>query len=237
MSQGLLIIIVCIVYLLLVTLLIRTDKPIWPATVSGYFLGGGLATLAARSKKQTLSSKNIVVDTLNLTHWLKRKQVPSKTLELCDIISAIDQTAPLLRQRYTDRIIYVTKDRETRDGGAELARTLYKLAAHRNRVYIHLVERYEHLAKPQKTEKHATLGRDDFYLMMVASRLNCPVLSRDRFRDLADMKGGHLDKFHVYSYTPFTPWPERNYVNPAAADFARLRRPVTVDYSEALPLL
>jgi hypothetical protein len=237
MSQGFLTTIVLIVFLLLVALLICADRPLSPAALSGYFGGGRVTTHAARSKQQTLSSKSIVVDTLNLAHWLKRKHAPSRTLELRDIIAAIDQTAPLLRHRYTDRIIYVTKDRETRDGGAESTRTLYKLAAHRNRVYIHLVERYEHLEKPKKPEKHATLGRDDFYLILIASRLNCPVLSRDRFRDLADMKSGHLAKFHVYSYTPLQPWPERNYVNPAAADFTRVRRPITVDYSEALPLL
>jgi hypothetical protein len=65
-------------------------------------------------------------------------------------------------------------------------------------------------------------------------KFNCPVLSLDRFRDLVDMKAGHLDKFHVYSYSPFKAYPERDYVNPTAPEYARMVRPLTVDFSSVL---
>ena len=184
-------------------------------------------------KERALQSKNLVVDTLNLTHWLKRR-TSLKTVDLCDIIAAIDETAPVLRKRYTGRVIFVTKDRETRVEKEALvrARKLYQATARRNGVYINIVERLPGDAKSSKS--HAAFGRDDFYLIMLAWKLNCPVLSRDRFRDLCDMKTGHLDKFHVYAYSPVKDLPDRDYVNPAAAEFSLMRRPALIDYSDIL---
>ena len=210
-----------------------------PLIIAGAEKDGHGRALSPRRRK-ALESENIVVDTLNLAHWLRRR-APLKTVELCDIISAIDETAPTLRQKYSGRIIYVTKDRETyvEKEKAERVRALYQAASRRNGVYINVVEK---LQTPEvlptdspATKPHAALGRDDFYLIMLAWKLNCSVLSRDRFRDLKDMKSGHLDKFHVYSYSPVKDLPDRDYVNPVAAEFARMRRPTTVDYADVFP--
>lgn len=199
---------------------------------------------AAKSRKaRALESENLVVDTLNLAHWLKRR-APLKTVETCDILAAIEKTAPILRRSYSGRIIYVTKDRETRaeKADAERLRALYQATARRCKVYVNVVERLPReedepdTRRHRKGKSHAALGRDDFYLIMLAWKYNCPVLSRDRFRDLADMKAD-LDPFHVYSYSPVKLLPERDFVNPAAAEFRKMRRPASVDYPAALPHL
>jgi hypothetical protein len=190
-------------------------------------------------RKAALQSKNLVVDTLNLAHWLRRR-APLKKVDLCDILSAIDESAPIIRKKYTGRIIYVTKDRESPETSVEKARSraLYQSAARRNGVYVDVVERLPtDIARSSSSRRkpHSGLGRDDFYLIVKSWKLNCPVLSRDRFRDLSEMKGGHLEKFRVYSYSPFTSLPSHDYVNPTAVEFAHMGRPVTVDYSEVLP--
>jgi len=228
-----LVILVC----LLATVLVSRGAARW----KGPYARKTLAAVSAgaeqsRSRKErALRSKNLVVDTLNLAHWLRRRS-PLKTVDLCDIVATIDETALVLRQRYPGRVIFVTKDRETRvdQGALARARAVYQAAAKRNRVYINVVERLPGDAKAS-SKSHAALGRDDFYLIMLAWKLGCSVLSRDRFRDLPDMKAGHLDKFHVYAYSPVKDLPERDYVNPAAAEFARMQRPALVDYSDVLP--
>jgi len=179
--------------------------------------------------------QTLVVDTLNLTHWLRRR-APPKRVETCDILAAIEATAPTLRRLYPGRVIYVTKDRETRvdKARAQRLRALYQAAARCDRVYVHVVERLPGDAPRGRRSRHAALGRDDFYLIMLARKFRSPVLSRDRFRDLPDMKGGHLQSFQVFSYSPHRRLPERDFVNPAAAEFRRMRRPTTVDYSEVL---
>jgi hypothetical protein len=120
-------------------------------------------------------------------------------------------------------------------------RALYQAAANRCKVYINVVERLPDddtgVQPKTKNTSHAVLGRDDFYLIMLTWKYNCPVLSRDRFRDLADMKSGDLNSFHVYSYSPVKILPERDFVNPTAAEFQRMRRPASVDYSDVLPHL
>lgn len=200
----------------------------------------GAEPLSPRRRK-ALESEDIVVDTLNLTHWLRRR-TPLKKVDICDIISAIDETAPILRSRYPGRVIYVTKDRETAtDESTARFRALYQAAAKRNKVYVNVVERIPDASSTRASTRastrthHAALGRDDFYIIMLSWKLNCAVLSRDRFHDLADMKAGHLDSFQVYSYAPFRSAAERDFVNPSAPEFRRMWRPTIVDYTKVLP--
>jgi hypothetical protein len=213
------------------TVVERLAKPFHP-----FLLGGAAQTRKARA----LKSENLVVDTLNLTHWLKRR-TPLKRVETCDILAAIERTAPILRSCYPGRIIYVTKNRETRAAkvDSERLRALYQAIARRCNVYVNVVERLPgeedepDTLRRQKGKSHASLGRDDFYLIMLAWKYNCPVLSRDRFRDLAGMKAD-LDPFHVYLFSPVKLMPERDFVNPAAAEFRKMGRPASVDYPEVL---
>ena len=136
-------------------------------------------------------------------------------------------------------MVYVTKDRETLASAEVTARrrAMYQAVARQCGVYVHVVERLPPRvgeAAPRRPKSHSALGRDDFYLIMLAWRYRCPVLSQDRFRDLPDMKGGLLDPFHVFSYPPGTRPRERDFVNPAAPEFGRMRRPVALEFAEVL---
>ncbi len=115
-------------------------------------------------------SPHIVVDTLNLTHWLRgsgpgRGREPTgeeprakaagaaktkpRPLELVDIIAAIDQTAAPLRAQFPGKVMYVVKDRESQINTPEV-RAAYKSAADRNQVWIYDVEQYSE--PPLKSE-------------------------------------------------------------------------------------
>ena len=192
---------------------------------------------AAKSRKaRALESENVVIDTLNLTHWLRRRS-PLKRVETCDILAAIEETAPIIRRRSPGRVIYVTKDREVKASKEKAARlrAQYQTVARRCGVYVSVVERRPGETKSERAEKsHSSLGRDDFYLIMLAWRYNCPVLSQDHYRDLDTMKSGDLAPFHVFSYSPVKTLPERDFVNPAAAEFRRMRRPAGVYFAEVL---
>ncbi len=193
---------------------------------------GGAAAAARRgeaARQKARASENLVVDTLNLAHWLRRG-APSGGVGLPDILAAIDATAPALRRRHPGRVVYVTKGRESAEAPSPRAHAQYRAAAHRNGVYVAVVER---APGARKAKGHAALGRDDFYMMFLAGRMGCAVLTRDRFRDLPEMKAGGLGRFNVRVYAPGGD--QVDYVNPAAPEFRRLRRPAAVDYLEALP--
>lgn len=179
--------------------------------------------------------RSLVVDTLNLAHWLRRKSPPAP-VGTCEALAAIEETAPLLRPQFPDQLIYVVKTREARRSPAEAAQTraLYQAAARRAEVRVDLVE---HLPDPPAPRPggHAALGRDDFYALLRAWRLGAGVLSRDRFRDLDAMRGGQLPPFHVYRFTPWGVAPGRDFVTASAAEFRRLRRPPRYEPAALLP--
>lgn len=187
---------------------------------------------AAEKGRPPGGQENLIVDTLNLTHWLRPR---APRIAICDVIAAIDETAAPLRARFPGRVIYVTKERESgRREKAERERALFQAAARRNKVYIDVVERLPSDVA-DKQRPHAALGRDDFYLIMLAWKYRSGVLSRDRFRDLSEMKTGALPPFHVFKFSPHKDLAERDFVNPAAAEFARMGRPKTYDYEDVLP--
>lgn len=211
--------------------------------------GAGGARGGAEAPGSVLpGGENVVVDALNLAHWLRRRRKGAPgapRVGVCDVLAAVETTAPLLRRLYPGRVVYVTKTREARAGAGATARlrALYQAAARRCGVHIHVVERLpDEAGAPDAVAAaarrgHSALGRDDFYLLMLARDYRAPVLSHDRFRDLPDMKAGGLAPFHVFGYSPVRTVPARDFVNPAAAEFRRLRRPVLVDFPSVLPHL
>ncbi|MDE2100889.1 MAG: hypothetical protein KGL39_26820 [Patescibacteria group bacterium] len=169
---------------------------------------------------------HIVVDTLNLTHHLNSTSA-SRYIKLDDVIRTIDETAPVLRKRYGDRVMYVTKDRETELNAPDV-RVKYSDAAKRNGVYVFVVERYEPAGARQVS--HAARGRDDFMLAVLAAQYKCPVLSNDKFRDF-DAFRSDVEPFHVYEFAYWRALPERLFIRPASPAYRRIRRPFTVGYA------
>ena len=97
------------ILLLVILALILVHLGISKMRGAGKTTGGD--SIAKKQRQQKKDSENIVVDTLNLTHWLRRR-TPLKKAKLCDTIAAIDETAEMLRERFPGQVIYVTKDRK-----------------------------------------------------------------------------------------------------------------------------
>lgn len=182
------------------------------------------------------ASKHIVVDTLNLTHWLRSRQAgpaappgppAAAAIGRAEIISAVDRTAPALKLRHPGQVIYVLKDRETQFN-EQAAHDEFQAAAVRNGVYISVAERYaDPPAGAAPSQAHSSRGRDDFYMGLLAHRYRCAVLTGDRLRDFADFRAT-IPPFHVMEYAFWRRLPHRDFVRPDAAAFARVRKPRTV---------
>jgi hypothetical protein len=144
--------------------------------------------------------------------------------------AAIDGAAPRLKLRHPGRVMFVVKD-----GEGALAtparRAALQAAAARNGVYVYAAERYADPPAGSASSRaaaaagvHSARGRDDFLAAVLAFRWRCPVLTEDRFRDFAEFRAT-VRPFHVFEFAFWRATPARDFVDPASAAFARLRRP------------
>jgi hypothetical protein len=175
---------------------------------------------------RTTVPTHIVIDTLNLTHWLHSKAPLSPEA----IASTIDETAPILLSRYKGRVMYVLKDRESQFND-EKARKVYQDAAKRNGVYVYIAERYPDPPKGVKiSTEHSARGRDDFYISLLANRWRCPVLTEDRMRDFSSFRGT-IQPFHVYEFAFWRDLPNREFIRPESAAWRQLKKPRMIRYN------
>ncbi|MFA6166482.1 MAG: hypothetical protein WC700_07705 [Gemmatimonadaceae bacterium] len=193
--------------------------------------------LAARRRRGVVGGapprgEHVVVDTLNLAHWLQGPQSGQPRLTAEAIVDAVDRTAPALKLRWPGRVMYVLKDRETalNDEGV---RARLAEAAKRNGVYIIVAERY---ADPPSSAaapaEHSSRGRDDFLMALLAHQWRCPVLTDDRLRDF-DRFRATVSPFQYYEFAFWRELPAREFVRPDSPAHARLRRPRTLRYDSA----
>ena len=198
---------------------------------------------------------DVVIDTLNLTHHLLdlgilqeadagvarafgyKSPGAGRRITKCTIIAAIRYSAPVLRERFPGRIIYVIKDRDT-IANTPNTRTFYQRAAREANVHIHMVEKPKDAAarlswQPagETSTTHQRAGRDDFYLGLLAWKLRCGALTEDRMRDFEKLKT-EVDSFVVYEMTPWGERPVKNFVNPGARDYARVFAPTRLRFEE-----
>lgn len=206
--------ILCIVVVVLIILLACVLFPPHKLVIGG-----------ARKTKDT----HIIVDTLNLTHWRITKAKSSKHITLDDVIRTIDETSAEIRKKFPDRVIFVTKDRET-DLNTPETRIKYADAAKRNGVYVYVVEKYE-IQGSDKQKSHSARGRDDFMLAVLANQYKCPVLSGDKFRDFDSFRSD-VEPFHVYEFAYWRSLPERSYIRPSSSAYRKIRRPYTLTYEK-----
>ena len=193
-------------------------------TVRGQTVVGG-----ARRKLDYTKSPHIVIDTLNLTHWITpetdTKITPDK------IVATIDATADILKNRHPGRVMYVMKDRDSRFN-TQAARDLYKAAADRNKVYIYIAERYVDPPKGvTKSDEHSALGRDDFFIALLTRKWRCAALTEDWYRDFDSFRAT-LQPFHVYEFAFWRDGPYRDYIRPESEDYGKVRRPRMVRFSD-----
>lgn len=211
---GIAIVVILIVCVIVMAIIVRNASAIHSVKLGG----------VARSRQK---SPHVVVDTLNLTHWMhttsdKRANITTKT-----IIKTIEETAPAIRAQYPGRIMYVVKDRESVLNDPDM-RVAYAEAATAHNVYIYVVERYEEPPNSStKAATHSSRGRDDLYMAILARRWKCSVLTEDRFRDF-DKFREEVEPFHVYEFAFWRTLPEREYVRPDA--LLGLKRPPSIRY-------
>jgi hypothetical protein len=139
-----------------------------------------------------------------------------------------------LRKLYTDRVVFVVKDRESIANDEE-TRASYAKAARDVSVSVHIVERYGPSGRvgvggrgrsgakplPPLGAEHAAKARDDFYMAYLAQKLRCPIMTRDKLRDFASFRGS-VPPFHVYVYDFWRDLPEREFINPTTL---KVRKP------------
>jgi hypothetical protein len=204
------------------------------AAAGGRAAGGACGGASGRPRRgpDSARSPHLVVDTLNLAHWLHRDGALPITTAL--IIETIDRTAPILRRRHEGRIMYVLKDQESRFNDEE-ARLAYKQAADRNKVYVLVAERYPDPPKGATlSAEHSARGRDDFFMSVMAHRWRCAVLTEDRLRDFEEFRATILP-FQVYEFAFWRARPYRDFIRPDSPAYARIKRPHLVRYAEYFP--
>lgn len=175
-------------------------------------------------------SPHVVVDTLNLAHWLRGES--ARPLAAAEIIAAIDKTAPILKKKHAGRVMYVLKDRESQLNG-EAAHAEFMACAERNRVYIITAEKYADdppSGNPRSTA-HSAAGRDDFLVAVLARRWRCAALTEDRLRDFGEFRSA-LQPFHVYEHAYWRASVAQEYYRPESPAYSRLRKPRTVGFAE-----
>ena len=173
------------------------------------------------------ASEHIVVDTLNLAHWLGHSTVNRES-----ILESIDRSAALLKRKFPGRVVFVLKDADTVFNDAS-ARAAFQAAAERNRVHIICTERYRDpparssIARPE----HAAKGRDDLFMCITAHRYRCAVATNDRFRDFSSFRA-QIPPFQSIEFAFWRALPAHEYVRPDSMKFARLRPPRTIRFDE-----
>ncbi len=173
----------------------------------------------------------LVIDTLNLAHFLGFAPISTST-----VIQTVDFATPRLI-KYADRLLFVLKD----PTGAFLTQEdhqLYRDAAIRNRVHIVIAEKYVdppiELGKTRYGFEHASKGRDDFYMSLLAKRYRSPVLTADKLRDFGEFRK-KIPAFHTIEFDFWRELPTRDYIKPDAFAYSRLRRPATIHPREVFP--
>jgi len=176
--------------------------------------------------ERSIIHKNIIVDTLNMTYEIHKKS-NNYRIKHDDILNTIRLVTNKLKPFISDKIIFVTKMNEKHEQHDFEIQSFHKMSKEL-KVYIYIVNK---LKEPgintyvRIKKSHATLGRDDFYIILMAWKLRCPVLGQDYYRDLRGMKYGELDSFFVDKYSPFKQFSERDYINPKGHEYTRMRAP------------
>jgi hypothetical protein len=188
---------------------------------------GAAGGAARRGAPDPAKSPHLVVDTLNLAHYLHPGEQMSPEL----IVSTIDRTAPTLKMRHPGRVMYVLKDRESQFNDDE-ARALYGGAARRNGVTVLLAERYpDPPAGVPLSAEHSARGRDDFLTAVLARQWHCAVLTEDRMKDF-DRFRATIQPFYALEYHYWKESPNREFYRPESPAYARLKRPKMIRFSE-----
>lgn len=186
--------------------------------------------------------RHLVVDGLNLMHWLHTLDHGSGrpvALDPAAVAAAIARTAPVFRKALRDPyglLIYVVKDRDGKlnDGAVRAA---YQAAAEKYRVEITSVEQDNDAVERKRARAaHAARGRDDFYTCLLAQRYRCAVASEDRLHDFDEFRA-QVPPFRTVTFTHNRALPANDFIRPTDSAYARLKRPRMVRFETVLSSL
>ena len=139
------------------------------------------------------SRDTIVVDTLNISHYLFGK-------------INIEDTIQHVCNKYKGRIMFVIKDRNLEN---KEKNPNYSLLCKKYKCYIYYTKKYHDI----NFKDHSSNGRDDLYCIYLANKYDCPILSNDKFRDFREFAKS-VKKFQIIEYTPSKT--TSNIFNPAS---------------------
>lgn len=174
----------------------------------------------------------IVIDTLNLFYeWRKGKKLNNKLPREDHIMECINSTAPVLKELYSGKITYVLKD-------VNYETMPLQQCAEEHNIVISITVNYANDGITldyvnSKSDSHAALGRDDFYINILAKSYNCAILSNDNYRDIEDHKKT-LQPFYVLSYTYWTYSPVMDYIRPQNYNYIRAQKRVKINKIKGL---
>jgi len=159
---------------------------------------------------------NIVVDLLNATGYYYNKITHDNKI-LC--IKSLTQK---LKTKYTDRIMFVVKGKNTEHLSPDELADFQKIAEDL-RIYIYVTEQYD-IPTANRAE-HYEQARDDFYMCHLANKYKCKLLTEDKLRDIAEF--GKVPRFKIIEYAFWRTKPEIDFVNPAGI---KIRKPRLLHY-------
>ena len=177
------------------------------------------------SPQKKIDNNHIIVDTLNLTHWFYPQ---SKNVHLDMIISVINNTAEELKKKHSGRVIYVIKDKESTFNTDNFRQQLHECAK-KNKIFISITEKYKDppSSNTELKDCHSKLGRDDFYMSILANQYKCKVLTADMLRDFSEFRFS-VPPFYVLLYSPHKDLADNEYIRPESIAYRFLRRPMLI---------
>lgn len=138
--------------------------------------GGGI--FVPRLEK-ILKSPNIIVDTLNIVHWIGFKKVNIENIK-----TGINFINPQINKKHPGKKIYVIKDPDHSSYSDKEKNELREFSKDK-KITIILAEKLE--SKNIREVLHQTKGRDDFTLILLADKYQFPILTNDRLKDLNEL--------------------------------------------------
>lgn len=263
-ATGIALLVVLLVVVLALLVAWRNCRHAWRPADLRRALGGAVAKKADMSHIRSPGARaraekaDVVVDTLNLTYRLAENGTLSadadavrdiragRRISKCTISAAIRHSAPVLREFFPSRVVFVIKDRDTHLSTPH-TRPFYARLAREEKVHIHLVERptgengtagaidrapASWHPSGDTDSSHQQKGRDDFYVGLLAWKMRCGALTDDRMRDFDKLKT-EVRPFVVHEISPWTDGrPAKNYVNPGAREYQRVRAPTRLRYAD-----
>nr|BBO53973.1 hypothetical protein [Abalone asfa-like virus]BCY04532.1 Histone-like DNA-binding protein [Abalone asfa-like virus] len=224
MHSNILLIILIVIAILLFICFIRQN-------FEKIIIGGAFVKRPDSIGRSFIKAKtNLVIDSLNLTHWL----YPEKE-HICqeDVISMIKTLTPKLRKHYSNKLMFVTKDAENTELTYEQKKQFNTLA-HDLKVYIYLAEKLRDVNDKKDPTQHSYKGRDDFMMTHLGNSLDCAVLTKDSLKDIQELELA-VPPFKLSIFSFMSKYPEKMIITPKKLTSKR-KKPVLI-WPDSLNLL